>query len=216
LIEFETEGTAGGKSSRLKTTAKFHRDILESFVTRTVKTLNTALSDYYARRPEEIFEELESKDTYVKGRALEAFAIMIMRKLGLEFVCWNRRAADTAQAEVDVILSGLIGAVHTRWQVQCKNTPNATVHLRDVASEVGLLPVTQATHILMFANARFSSEAIKYANAIMRRTAVSIYLLDKHDFETLRLDPASLMTILLQKAKEIGALQRPTTPFGKD
>jgi hypothetical protein len=215
LIEYESGGTASGKSSRLRTTKQFRRDVLEPFVTNTVEHLNAAISDYYARRPEEIFDDLESNNTHTKGRALEAFAIMIMRKLSLQFVYWNRRAQDTGQAEVDVVLSGIIGALHARWQVQYKNTPKKQIPLRDVASEVGLLTVTQATHILMIARGGFTPDAVTYANDVMRRSPVSIYLLGKKDFVALRHDSTSLMSILRHKAEDIGQLQRPSTLFGK-
>jgi len=215
LIEYATEGTGSGKSSKLRTTVKFDKEILQPFVTTTVTHLDAVISDYYKRRSEDIYVDLDSSDTFIRGRALEAFAIMVMRKLGLRFVGWNKRAADsTAQAEVDVVLSGVLSAVPTRWQVQCKNTPSYNIGVRDVASEVGLLPISQATHILIIANTDFSGDAIFYANEVMRRTPISIYLLDKSDFRVIKKDPSKLVTILRLKAERIDKLQRTAILFG--
>jgi hypothetical protein len=215
LIEFSTGGTSSGKSSKLTLTPAFRRDILEAFVTETVKDLDAAVSDYYRRRPGDIFADLESTDTFVKGRALEAFSILLMRQLGLRFIGWNKRAADTtAQAEVDVVLGGIIGAVQTRWQIQCKNTPSKNIDLESVAKEVGLLPVTQATHVLIIGNTGFTEDAIVYANEIMRRTPYTIFLLDKTDFEVIKKDPNRLLSILRHKSESIGRLQTSAALFG--
>jgi hypothetical protein len=120
LIEVQSGGTKGGKSQLLRLTDNFRADILEPFVTRTVESLDTALISYYKKRPPDIFKELESDDTYVKGRALEAFAVYVMRLLHLRFIQWRKRASATGYAEVDAILAGVLGGVSTRWQVQCK------------------------------------------------------------------------------------------------
>ncbi len=216
LIQYKSGGTAGGKSALLRTTTRFAAEVLHDFMTNTVKHLDAAISDYYQRRPKDIFADLDSTDTFVKGRALEAFAIMIMRQLGLRFIGWNKRAPDsTAQAEVDVVLSGSIGAVHTRWQVQCKNTPKKNLDVRGIASEVGLLPVTQATHILIITRGGFTDEAQFYAREIMRRTPIAIYLLGSQDFLAIGKDPARLLPILRAQSRLIGELQPPTTLFGE-
>lgn len=216
LIQFKSGGTAGGKSAQFKTTKRFDADVLADFMTTTIKHLDAAISDYYRRRPTDIFKDLDSPETFRKGQALEAFVIrIIMRQMGLRFVGWNKRAPDsTAQAEVDVVLAGVIGHVHTRWQVQCKNTPNSKLDTRGIASEVGLIPVTQATHILIIARGGFTDEAKFYAREIMKRTPVAIYLLGAKDYATIEKEPAKLVTILRVQSQFIGQLQSSTTLFG--
>lgn len=206
LIEYRTGGTGGGKTAMLRTTERFDREVLRPFVRYAIKDLDAALSAYYRKRPEDIFAELESSDRNVKGRALEAFAIFFMRRLGLRFVGWRKRA----QAEVDALLEGVLGSVASRWQVQCKNTPTSKVRLEDVAKEVGLLPITGATHLLFVANSRFSDDAVRYARLVMKRTGVGIYLLDKDAFDTLRTNPASIATILRDQAEGMLKASRPT------
>lgn len=205
LIEYETKGIGGGKSSRLRTTDKFDKDVLAPFVRNAVRDLDATLSAYYRKRPEDIFRELESSDRDTKGQALEAFAIFVMRMLGLRFVGWRKRAT----AEIDALLEGVLGPVATRWQIQCKNTPSSPVRLEDIAKEVGLLPITGATHLLFVANARFSKDAVTYAEEVSRKTAVGIYLLDKSDFEALREAPTRIARLLREQAEAMLDAGRP-------
>lgn len=204
LIEYRTKGTTGGKTSELKVADVFNAEVLEPFVRRTVRTLDPALTAYYKTRPEDIYAGLESQDKYVKGQALEAYAIHIMRLLGLRFVAWRKRATDTTgRAEIDVLFTGLLGAIPTLWQVQCKNTPSGKVDLEDVAKEVGLVPVTQATHVLVIANTQFTDDATRFAFRVMRSSPLTIFLLDKSDFDQIKQSPGSLGRILRVKAEEV-------------
>ena len=205
LIEYQTRGTGGGKSSRLRTTGRFDKEVLGPFVRNAIRDLDPTLSAYYRKRPEDIFEDLESSDPDTKGKALEAFTILVMRMLGLRFVGWRKRAA----AEIDALLEGVLGPVATRWQIQCKNTPSSAVRLEDIAKEVGLLPITGATHLLFIANASFSNDAVEYARAVSKRTAVGIYLLDQGDFNALRESPMSIARLLRVRAEEMLDAERP-------
>lgn len=210
LIEYRTGGTSGGKTSELRTTEAFQAEVLEPFLERTLKDLDPAVTAYYRTRPADIFASLDSRDTYEKGHALEAFAVMVMRLLGLRFVGWRRRAEETGYSEVDVLMAGLFGAVPTTWQVQCKNTPSGQIRLEDVAKEVGLIPLTRATHILVLANAPFTRDARRYADAIMQNSSVTIFLLDREDFEAIRTSPANLGRILQAQAERIRDLKLAT------
>jgi len=203
LIEYETRGTKSGKTSRLKVTNKFNSTILKTFIDSTLKSLNNVVTAYYLERPEDIFESLHSKDKYIKGRSLEALTIYIMRLLGLRFIEWRKRAKETGYSEVDVLLAGLFGGLPTTWQVQCKNTPTASVTLEDVAKEVGLLLLTNATHILIVANASFTDDARKFARAIMLKSSVNIFLLDKNDFNSIKENPANIAIIIKTHAEDI-------------
>jgi hypothetical protein len=212
LIRFVTKGTEAGKTSILRLTPQFQQDVLEPFVKETVRTLDAVLTAYYRKPPAEIYSELGSTDKFVKGKALEAYAVHIMRLLGLRFVGWRKRAPETtAQAEVDVIMTGLIGGLPSRWQIQCKNTPKDQVNLEDVAKEVGLLPVTKASHIMVLANGGFTRDAERYAFEVMRHSSVFIFLLGVSDFERVHKHPGELPVILRSKAESIADLRRGST-----
>lgn len=212
LITFESGGTQSGTPSRLQPTEAFQGDVLEPFLENTLSDLNQALTAYYRERPEDIYAALESTDTYVKGQALEAYTIYVMRLLGLRFQGWRRRAQETGYSEVDVLMGGVFGSLPTTWQVQCKNTPSTPVRLEDVAKEVGLLPLTRATHILLIANADITRDARRFANEIMTHSAVTIFLLDAADFESVKETPANLSRILRSRAERIRDL-RLSTPL---
>jgi site-specific DNA-methyltransferase (cytosine-N4-specific) len=214
LIDYETRGTKSGKTSRLKLTEKFNSEVLKLFIDSALKNLNSALTSYYLTRPEDIFASLYSRDKYVKGRALEAFAIYVMRLLGLKFIGWRHRAKDTGYSEVDALLAGLFGGLPTTWQVQCKNTPKNSVRLEDVAKEVGLLPLTHATHILIAANTTFTEDACKYADEIMSTSSVNIFLLNKKDIEAIKENPTNISYILKTKAERIRDLHTTSTLWG--
>lgn len=210
LIDFRSGGTRAGKTAVVWTLPKFDADVLGPFLRDATKQLDSALTAYFSRDWGDIHRALDSKDTFVKGQALEAYAIQIMRRLGLRFLRWRVRARDkTGQAEVDAILSGVVGGSPTRWQIQCKNTPSGQVDLGDVAKEVGLLPLTKATHILVLANCRISRDARVYAAEIMRNSPVTIFLLDRQDFVAIKeSNGGALAAILAEKAHEAAALHR--------
>jgi hypothetical protein len=210
FITWKSGGTGGGKTATLKTTATFKKEVLEPFLETTVKSLDAALTAYYRKDPADTYKELASTDTGVKGRALEAYAVHVMRHLGLRFLFWRKRATDNP-AEIDVVMTGMLGGMPTRWQIQCKNTPTGKVDLEDVAKEVGLLPLTKATHIMVIANCGFTGDAQRYATEVMRQSPTTIYLLDKADFARIRKSPGEIGEVLREKSAEAAAIRRGQT-----
>jgi hypothetical protein len=207
LIEYQTRGTKSGKTSQLKLTEKFNSEVLRPFLDSALKNLDGAIIAYYRKRPEDIFESLNSKEKFVKGQALEAFTIYIMKLLGLRFHGWRYRAKDTGYSEVDAFLAGMFGGLSTTWQVQCKNTPNSSVRLEDVAKEVGLLPLTHATHILIVSTGAFTDDAMKFASETMKASHVNIFLLDKDDVKAVRENPVNISRIIKTKAEHIHSIR---------
>ena len=209
LIEYETRGTASGKTSHLRTTVDFDATVLRPFIDHTIKYLDAPLTAYYQRRPADIRTDLTSTDKHTKGQALEALAIWVMRLLGLRFVAWRKRAAhETAHAEVDVLLAGVVGNVPTRWQVQCKNTPSGRVSLEDIAKEVGISLVTKANTILIFANGPVTEPARRYAQEVMRHTSLTIMILDRSDLDEIVQSPGRIAAILRREARAAATIQR--------
>lgn len=211
LIEYETGGTKSGKTSRLRLTPLFRSEVLKPFLENALADLDPALTAYYRMRPEDIYAALDSDDKGARGKALEAYTIYVMRLLGLRFRAWRKRAQETGHSEVDVLMAGLFGILPTTWQIQCKNTPRTAFSLDDLAKEVGLLPLTGATTILVVANAPITRDAYRFAHEAMLRSSVVIFLLDRDDFRAIRENPANMARILRRKAEEINQLhlQRP-------
>lgn len=209
LIQYEARGTSSGKTSTLTTTDRFRKEILADFLESTLKTLDTALAAYYTKPLSEIYEELKSGSSNVKGAALEAYAIHVMRLLGLRFVAWRKRAREeTGQAEIDVVMSGLVGGIATRWQIQCKNKPSGRVSLEDVAKEVGLTPLTKATHVMVLANCHVTQSARDYAREIMKNSSLTIMLLDRDTFNMITDSPGSIASIIQAKSRMVEEIDR--------
>jgi site-specific DNA-methyltransferase (cytosine-N4-specific) len=213
LVEYKTKGTGGGKSSTLRLSPKFRADVLAPFIEHAVKNLDAVLTAYYKKTPAEIYAELDSNNTFIKGKALEAYGVHIMRLLGLRFVGWRKRArATTGRSEIDVVMTGMLGGQPSRWQIQCKNTPGSrAVDVEDVAKEVGLLPLTKATHIMLLANCRVTKDAQDFAVETMRHSPVIIFLLDITDYNQIKNAPGDLPIILRAKSEDVAALPRPKT-----
>jgi hypothetical protein len=207
LIKFDSGGTQGGKTSLLCVTPKFNAEVLKPFLDHTCELLDPTLADYFRRRPADIRAAINSPSKNLAGQALEAFAIQVMRTLGLTFDDWQRRAADTAWGEVDALMSGVIGCVPTRWQVQCKNTKQTISH-EVLAREFGLRESTRATHILVMTRGTFSANAIKFAAITMRAARVPIFLVDGSVFEAVLAEPSKLAAELRQQAQSMVELLR--------
>jgi len=209
LIQYSSKGTQGGKSATLTITDKFEADILEPFLETTMQSLDAPLTVYYRKSPKEIYSELDSKSPHIKGIALEAYAIYVMKLLGLRFVAWRKRAKEeTGQAEIDVVMSGMLGGIATRWQIQCKNKPSGNITLEDIAKEVGLIPLTKATHIMIIANCLATSHAKTFAQEVMKNSPIMILILEKTDYEKIKSTPTSIAKIIAEKSREIEKISK--------
>ena len=210
LIEFRTGGTQSGKPSELRITKQFEAHVLRPFFEVTCKSLNPVVSDYFRRRPADIRTALDSDNRNVAGAGLEAFAIQVMRTLGLSFDSWRSRAVETGFGEVDVLLSGVIGCVPTRWQLQCKNTHDTVSH-EVIAREIGLLGHTRATHILIITRGSYSQHAIAFAHKCVH-TTVPVFLIDGPRFTRILENPSLLASELRGQARYLAETCRPTRP----
>lgn len=202
LIEYRTKGTRGGKTSELRVTDAFTNECLIPFLERTSETLDPIATAYLRKRPADVHAGLESKDKHVAGNALEAFAVQIMRTLGLRFEAWQKRASETGWGEVDVLLSGVIGCIPTRWQVQCKNTVQPLSH-EVIAREVGLLASTKATHIVFFSRGARTRNAGNYILDAMKKHGVPVYVLDGVLYDRVITEPLALPAELRRQANEL-------------
>ena len=154
----------------------------------------------------EILQAMQSEDTGLKGNALEALAFYFMRLLGLEFNAWRKRGKKTGGLEVEIIVEGT-HPVFSRWQIQCKNTPEEIVPLEDIAQEVGLSLQLKSNIILIVTTGRFSRDALAYADDIMHISHLNIVALDKGDIRKLVDSPLAIVEILAEKAHRVVELK---------
>ena len=190
-----------GKSYLVYRTEKFANEYLPILVDALAQT-GLAVRQLLRKSLSEIVQELHSEDTGIKGKALEALAFYFMRLLGLEFKAWRKRGKKTGGFEVDVIVEGA-RLIFSRWQIQCKNTPEGKVSLEDVAKEVGLSLNLKSNVILVITTGLFSKDALEYADDIMRDIPVNIVTLDKRDLQILVESPLAIVEILNKKARRV-------------
>lgn len=194
-----------GKPYLIYRTEKFANEYLQSLVDSLANT-GLAVRQLLRKPLSEILQEIQAQDTGNKGKALEALAFYFMRLLGLEFKAWRKRGKKTGGFEVDVIVEGT-RLVFSRWQIQCKNTPDGKVSLEDIAKEVGLSIQLKSNVILVVTTGQFSRDALSYADDVMQDTHLNIITLDKRDLNILTASPLAIVKILNKKARRVMELK---------
>lgn len=126
---------------------------------------------------DQIFSDLKSSDTGVKGKALELLALNVLRDVGLTPVGFRLRSAKTQGAEVDLIAEGA-NLLFSRWLVQCKNTPRKNLELEDIAKEAGLAVVMQAHVIMMVTTGTIGKTVQSFADGLAQTSALQAVLID--------------------------------------
>ena len=203
--EARNRAQISGKPYLVYRTEKFANEYLDTLAD-TLANTGLAVRQLLRKPLSEIVQELQSEDTGVKGKALEALAFYFMRLLGLEFRGWRKRGKKTGGFEVDIIVEGA-RLVFSRWQIQCKNTPDNAVPLEDIAKEVGLSIQIKSNVILVVTTGRFSRDALTYADDMMQMTNLNIITLDKQDLRVLTTSPLTIVEILNRKARRVMELK---------
>lgn len=152
--------------------------------------------------------EVDSSDTYVKGLALEAFAIKMMQIIDLNFIGTRVKGSETGGAEVDVLFD-TTRLNYSRWQVQCKNTSKVSVD--QVAKEVGLSHILKTNVIVILTTGKATASAKEYATTIMKQMNLCIIFIEKEDIEDILMSPTCIVDVLnreSKKAKQIKVLDQ--------
>ena len=174
-IEAQSTGSGrGGDSAGVRALPQL-LDIKINLPIDTISTVPIELRDKLAKPLNEIFNELKSKDTYIKGVALELLSLRIARDIGLYPVCFRERSSKTQGAEVDIIANG-IHLHYSRWLIQCKNTKY--VHVSDIAKEVGMAVVLKAHVIVIVSTGKIGSTVRQFADGLAVSSALQAVLID--------------------------------------
>jgi len=198
LINAEkTTGGRGAKPYMVTLTEKTKKEVIEPLMEQFAGQVGNALAEAYCKTFDELRTDIDSKDTYVKGLALEAFSIKVMRIIGLDFIKTRYRDIQIGGAEVDALFDSTRLA-YSRWQVQCKNTKAVTIDM--VAKEVGLSHMLKSNVIVMMTTGHLTSEAKKYARRIMEDMNLCILMIQKEDVESIIENPTSIVDILNRQA----------------
>lgn len=196
----KTTGGRGAKPYMVELTEKTKREVVEPLLMQFKDQVGNALADAYCKTFSDLRNEIDSEDTYVKGLALEAFAIKVMKIIGLDFIRTRYRDIQIGGAEVDVLFDST-RLLYSRWQVQCKNTSTVTIDM--VAKEVGLSHMLKSNAIVMMTTGHLTSEAKKYARRIMEDMNLCILMLEKEDIDCIISNPTSIVDIFNRQSEEV-------------
>ncbi|MCL4876210.1 MAG: restriction endonuclease [Anaerolineae bacterium] len=200
LIETRKVTTGrGAKPHEVKLTEKGQTEILHPII-ENLASLSELTSSEVDRPFEEVVAELSHLDKHVKGKALEIFAVWIIRLLGLRFSHWRLKSYQaTGGGEVDVIAAS-DKIVYSRWQIQCKNMRSA-VDIDVIAKEVGLTFMTKADVVMVITTSQFTRNAVNFANQVTDNSRYYVILLEKEDIDRIVEDKAVIVDILNYKAR---------------
>ena len=198
IIAEKTTGGRGAKPYMVKLSEKSKREVVQPLLEQFREQVGNALADAYCKTFAELHTEIHSDDTYKKGLALEAFAIKVMRIIGLDFLKTRYRDIQVGGAEVDVLFDST-RLMYSRWQVQCKNTTRVTID--QVAKEVGLSHMLKSNAIVMMTTGHLTADAKRYAYRIMEDMNLCILTLEKEDIEMIIGDPTKIVDIFNSQAR---------------
>lgn len=212
IIERKTStGTHGGNAAEIRLIGSVKADVLAP-VLQQIEVITGKEVVKYIQKPLDVLRvEMDDADTHVKGLALEAFAIKMMRIVDLDFVGTRVKGNETGGAEVDVIFD-TTRLNYSRWQVQCKNTTK--VSLDQVAKEVGLSHVLKTNVIVILTTGKASNTAKEYAVKVMRELNLCIIFIEKDDIDEVLASPVNIVDVLNResmKAKKIKVLDTTET-----
>ncbi len=195
----------GAKPFQVAPTPKLLVDVVDPLLEQIKGQIDPKLLTLLRTPLSAILTEMESKDRYRAGLALEALAFKIMRLLDMTYVATRLRANQTGGAEVDLIFES-VRLVFFRWQVQCKNT--ARVSLDDVAKEVGLTHFLKSNVIVIVTTGEIGGEARRYANKIMMDSNLAIVMLDGGDLKTISEHPVAILRAFEREARHAMNLKK--------
>ncbi|GEO26850.1 hypothetical protein AAC03nite_26350 [Alicyclobacillus acidoterrestris] len=192
------ESGRGAKPFMVTPTEKLQNEVITPIIEQIEQDVSAHLRPFLRKPMQEILEEIESTDKYVKGLALEALAFHLMRLIDLTYVMTRLRGQATGGAEVDLLFES-DRLLFSRWQIQCKNTNS--VSLEDVAKEVGLTFQLKSNVIVVVTTGSIGNEAKRYANSVMHSTNLDIIFIDRTDLNQIIQNPVSIIDVLHREAK---------------
>lgn len=200
IVAQKTTAGRGAKPYTVQLSETTKREVIGPLLNQFKDQIGNVLADAYCKSFTELRTDIDSDNTYVKGIALEAFAIKVMRIIDLNFLRTRLKGTETGGAEVDVLFDST-RLLYSRWQVQCKNT--ATVDIGMVAKEVGLSHMLKSNAIVMMTTGHLTGEAKKYARKIMEDMNLCILVLEKEDIDCIISNPPSIVDIFNRQSEEV-------------
>jgi site-specific DNA-methyltransferase (cytosine-N4-specific) len=208
LLYKKTTTGRGAKPYLVKSTEKFGQEVLLPLLEKYRDPVQSRLRELFRTPIKKLVEDLKATDRHTKGKALELLALHLAFSLGLDFVAWRRRAAETGGAEVDVIVEDSRMAF-AKWQIQCKNGP---ARVEDLAKEVGVAVALGSNVVLLLTTRRLTRDTRGFADVVMQRTNLQVILLDETDLRDILQSPARLVEALAKQAGHARLIKQRPSP----
>ena len=208
FIQLERGTKAPGRGAKpflVTATDKLAADLVTPLIEQLERQTLPELRPLLRKPLKDLRRELKSPDRHIRGLALEALAVWLMRLIDLNYVATRLRGSVTGGAEVDLIFESA-RLVFSRWQIQCKNT--ARVSLDDVAKEVGLTHLLKSNVIVMVSTGKIGDEARRYGNTIMAKSSLCIVMMDGTDLDLIEARPAAIVEVLSREASHAMDLKK--------
>lgn len=203
-IQKSTSGR-GAKSHLCRPTESAVKELIEPLVKQLEAQTDPRLIEMLTKSIPDILHDINSKNTYTKGIALEALAFKLLRILGLDYLATRVRADATGGNEVDLLFHS-DRLIYSRWQIQCKNTSQISIDY--VAREVGLAQVLYSNVIVFITTGTVSPKAKRYANHIMKISNLHIVFVDKDDIALIAEDPVAIVDVFDREAKNAKQIKK--------
>lgn len=196
-----TTGARGGKTSAVKPTEKFDKEIAEPILAPIYKI--AGFSDLRKIRSiplaQLVADVKQKNDNDLRGRSLEILAIRICQMLDLNFAGWRETDESlVAGGEVDGFMH-TSRLVFSRWQIQCKASDKITYEA--IAKEVGVAEVTLANVIFIVSTGTITASAATYRQRIISKSPLNIIIIDGSDLESIVTSPEKITSILHSQAE---------------
>lgn len=208
VIEIKrTTSGRGAKSPIVRLSEESKKEVIASYLNQIENVIGKNESEIYQKSLQELRKCIDSKDTYIKGIALEALTVKIMKTVNLDFIQTRLTGGETGGAEVDILFESN-DLAYSRWQVQCKNKDK--VELSDIAKEVGLAQVLRTNVIVIMTTGTVTKQAREYTNKVMQSLNLSIIIIEGNDISDIIENQTKITSILNRElliAKEIKKLK---------
>jgi hypothetical protein len=205
----------GSRSGRVRPTPRLQSEFVQRLLEREGSRIPPELRPGLRLPLAQVLADLRVEDKNIKGHALELLALKLALYLDLFPRHLRLRSAQTGGAEVDLVVEGS-RLLFTRWQIQCKNT--ASVHLDDLAKEIGLAVLLRAHVVVLVTTGKIGATVRAHARQVNEATVLQVVLLDGDILQKVAADAARSALVLVEVLNEQAsqALQHKRSQLSSD
>ncbi len=195
------EKSHGAKPFAVTLTDKTQAELIGPLLDALDQQVGAELRPLLRKTIAQILQDVKSEDRYVKGLALEALALHIMRLVDLQYVAKAHNAIAPAKTAIDLIFRSR-RLLLQRWQVTCFDgdrpaTPD------DLARAVGVTFLTKCRVVLFLTMQETDDEAEAYVRTIAEDTAVRLVVLGPEEIQEISSSPTRVGRAIFRRTPDI-------------